>query len=344
MDMCPARLGCVHASTMSLNLRAIALAATTTVLAWGLPYPLSTALAAEARYPERAIKLVAPQEPGSATDKVARILADALEKQFGSPVIVENRPGAGGTIGAEMVARSVPDGHTLLVGGYPSLVVASATRPDLRYDALHDFTPIGGFAVVPFVFAVHPSVPAKSLPELIAYGKANPGKLNVGWPGGGTTGMGTALLVSATGVEMTPIEYKGATSAITDLVAGRIDVLFGEIGALGVQADAQRVRLLAVATPRRVAAAPGLPTTAEIGLPSVVVTPWYGLLGPAGMPREVSAKIVEAFSGARRAPEFRSRIVALGYELVDDDPASFARRIAADLRAARAVLPRPSEK
>ncbi len=321
---------------MSPISRAIALAATTAALACA---PLSAARAADPKYPERAIKLVAPQEPGSATDKVSRILADALEKALGSPVIVENKPGAGGTIGAEMVVRAAPDGYTLLVGGYPSLVVASATRPDLRYDALRDFTPIGGFAVVPFVFAVHPSVPAKSLPDLVALAKANPGKLNVGSLGGGSTGMGTALLVAATGIDMTPIEYKGATSAITDLVAGRIDVLFNEIAALGVQADAHRVRLLAVAMPKRIAAAPNLPTTAEVGLPSVVVIPWYGLLGPAGMPPEVTARIVEAFGAARRSPEFRSRITALGYELVEDDPASFSRQIATDLRAAKAVLP-----
>jgi tripartite-type tricarboxylate transporter receptor subunit TctC len=313
------------------NFRTIALAAALL----GLAFPV---LAADAKYPDRAIKLVAPQEPGSATDKVSRILADALERQWGSPVIVENRPGAGGTIGAEVVARAAPDGYTLLVGGYPSLVVASVTRDDLRYDALHDFSPIGRFAVVPFVFAVHPSVPATTLPELVAYARANPGKLNVGSLGGGTTGMGTALLVAATGIDMTSIEYRGATSAITDLVAGRIDVLFNEISALGVQADAHRVRLLAVAMPKRIAAAPSLPTTAEVGLPSVVVIPWYGLLAPAGLPPDVAAKIDSAFTAARRSPEFQSRITALGYELVDDDPATFARAIATDLRAARTAL------
>ncbi|CAG0966697.1 hypothetical protein BURK1_01003 [Burkholderiales bacterium] len=298
----------------------------------------------DTRFPERPVKLVAAQEPGTATDKVSRILADALEQHWGTPVVVENRPGAAGTIGAVAVARGPHDGYTLLVGGYSNLVVAPAMRTDVRYDATRDYVPIGRLATVPFVFAVHPSVQAHDLPGLVALARAQPGKLNVGSLGGGATGMGTALLVAATGVDMTPIEYRGATSAITDLVAGRIDFLFNEIAALGVQAKADRVRLLAVATPQRIRVAPDLPTTTEQGFPTVVVAPWYGLFAPADVSPEVAARLREAFTAARRSPALRERIHSLGYEMADDDAASFARLIAEDTRAARSVLKPPAAR
>ena len=296
------------------------------------------AQSAEPRFPQRNVRLIAAQEPGSATDKVARIVADALEQYWGTSVIVDNRPGVGGTIGAEAAARAQPDGYTLLLGGYSNLVVSSAMRDDLRYDASRDFLPLGRIAVVPFVFAVHPSVPAHTLREFVAYARTRPGALNVGSLGTGVTAMGTGLFVAATGVEMTPIEYRGATSAITDLVAGRIDFLFNEIAALGAQARGNRVRLLAVAMPSRIAAAPDVPTTAEQGLPSVVVAPWYGVLAPAGIPPDVAARLREAVAAVQRSPVVRDRIAALGYEPIEDDPGAFARQFAADLHAARQVV------
>jgi len=287
---------------------------------------------------DRQLKLVAAQETGTATDKVARLLAQALESHWQAPVIVENRPGAGGTIGAEAVARAAPDAMTLLVGGYSNLVVATVLRTDVRYDPERDFVPIGRVAHVPFVFAVHPSVPAQTLGELVDLARAKPGQLNVGSLVGGSTGMGTALLVQATGIQLTPIEYKGASTAIADLVAGRIDVMFNEIAALGAQARAGRVRLLAAASPNRLVAAPDLPTTAEAGFPSIVVAPWYGLLAPANMPLEILARVREALAAAQAMPSFRAQIAALGYESIDEDGNAFARQIVADIRSARSAL------
>jgi tripartite-type tricarboxylate transporter receptor subunit TctC len=302
------------------------------------------ALAADPAYPDRVVKLVAAQEPGSATDKVARTVAAALEKHWGKPVIVENRPGAGGTIGADLVAKAMPDGYTLLLGGYSNMIVAPAMRDDIRYDVTRDFLPFGRVAVVPFVYAVHPSVPAQTLPELVALARAEPGKLNVASLGGGVTAMGLATFFAATGVTMTAIEYKGSVGGITDLVAGRIDFMFNEIAGLQSQAKAGRVRLLAVATPRRIAAAPELPTTGEQGLPSIVVAAWYGVFAPAGTPAAIVSRLEDAMAAARRSPELQEHMRALGYEVVaEDDAASFARQIDADAREARRLLKPPAK-
>jgi len=297
------------------------------------------ACAADAPYPDRVVKVIAAQEPGSATDKVARTAAAALEKHWGSPVIVENRPGAGGTIGADVVAKAPTDGYTLLLGGYSNMIVAPAMRDDIRYDVTRDFAAFGRVAVVPFVFAVHPSVQAATLPELVALARAKPGTLNVASIGGGVTAMGLAMFFAATGVQMTAIEYKGSVSGIADLIAGRIDFMFNEIASLQPQAAAGRVRLLAAATPKRIAVASDLPTTAEQGLPSVVVSAWYGLFAPAGIPPAVASRLEEAMAAIRRSPDLQDHMRALGYEVVDrDDAAAFARQIAADARDARRLL------
>ncbi|MCC6378538.1 MAG: tripartite tricarboxylate transporter substrate binding protein [Burkholderiales bacterium] len=311
------------------------------VLAGAAPIP---ALAADPAYPSRVVTLVAPQQPGSATDKVARTVAAALEQHWGSPVIVENKAGAGGTIGAGEVARAAPDGYTLLLGGFSHMIVSPAVLPDARYDVTRDFHAFGRVAVVPFVFAVHPSVPATTLPELVALSRAEPGKLNVAALRGGVTSMGLAKFFAATGAKMTEIEYKGAVSPITDLVAGRIQLMFNEIAGLQAQARAGRLRLLAVASPERVTAAPELPTTAEQGYPSVVVKAWYGIFAPAGVPAAVASRLEEAMAAARRSPELQRQLRSLGYEVVtQDDAASFARQVASDTQEARRLLKPPGQ-
>lgn len=300
--------------------------------------------AADAGYPARVVTIVAPQQAGSATDKVARTLAAALEQHWGSPVIVENKPGAGGTIGAEQVSRAAPDGYTLLLGGFSHMIVSPAILENVRYDVTRDYHAFGRIAVVPFVFAVHPSVPANTLPQLVALARAEPGKLNVMALHGGVTSFGLAKFFDATGVSMTEIEYKGSVSGVADLVAGRIQVMFNEIAGLQAQAKAGRVRLLAVATPERAAAAPELPTTVEQGYPSVVVKAWYGLFSPDGVPPAVAARIEEAMAAARRSPELQRQLSSLGYEVVvQDDPASFAKQVASDAREVRRLL-KPAPK
>lgn len=303
------------------------------------------AVASDAAFPERAVKIIAPQQPGSATDKVARTVAAALERDLGTPVVVENRPGAGGSIGADHVAKAAPDGHTLLLGGYSNLVVTPASRNDVGYDAARDFIPLSRVAIVPFVYAVHPSVPATSLPELVALAREKPDTLNVATLPGGVTTMGLAEFFAATGVKMHAIEYKGTVTGITDLVAGRIDFMFNEIGGLLAMANAGRVRLLAVVTPARVAAAPELPTAVEQGLPAITMDVWYGVVAPAGLPPAVLARLEQAMTAVRDSTDFQAQVRSLGYEPVArDDTASFAQRIADDAREARRMLAKPGAR
>ena len=296
------------------------------------------AIAAEARFPDKPIRIVAAQQPGSATDNVARLVADALEAQLGVPVTVDNRPGAGGKIGAEHAAHAAPDGYTLLVGGTSNLVLAAATDPDLRYDPTRDFVAIGRVAHVPFGFAVNADLPARSLGELVALARAQPGKLTYASLGEGTsTGYGMALLRAATGIDMLSVEYKGVASAFTDVLSGRVDAIYNEIAVLTQHARSGRLRLLAVAEPRRAARAPDVPTTAEAGFPSIVMSVWYGVLAPASTPPDAVRRLTVAYEAAMRSPQLRARIEALGYETIADAPGQFASALRDDIAKLRAL-------
>lgn len=298
------------------------------------------AAAADTRpWPQRPIRILAGQQAGSATDNVARLVADALETQLGVAVTVENRPGAGGTIGAEAAARAMPDGYALLVGGASNLVIAAAMEPDLRYDPVRDFVPIGRFAHVQYGFAVHPAVPARTLGELAELARAQPGKLTyVSLGPATTTGFGMAKFLSEAAVDMLAVEYRGIGTAIPDVLSGRVDVLFNEVAVLAQHAQGGNLRVLAIASPRRAARMPQVPTTAEEGFPRVVVAPWFGLLAPAGTPPNVLKRLADAYSAAVRSPTMRNRIVALGYEPIDDAPGQFAAALRDEIGALRATM------
>ena len=297
------------------------------------------ARAADTRpFPDHSVRIVAGQQAGTATDNVTRLVADALAEHWGVAVVVENRPGAGGTIGAEAVARAAPDCYTLFLGGLSNLVIGVVTRPDIRYDPERDFVPIGRVAHVPFGFAVNASVPARSLRELADLARTQPGKLTYATLGPGTTtDFATTMFRTAARIDMLAVEYKGASSALVDVVAGRVDLFFNEVAMLTQQAQAGSLRLLAIASPKRVARVPDVPTTAEQGFPGVVVAPWYGLLAPAGTPPEVVKRLEEAYAAAMRSPTLRKRIEALGYEPIDDAPGQFAVALRDDLRTFRAL-------
>jgi tripartite-type tricarboxylate transporter receptor subunit TctC len=291
------------------------------------------------RWPQRPITLVAGNQAGSATDNVARLLAETLEVQLGVSVVVENRTGAGGKIAAEAVAKATPNGYTLLVGGGSNLVMAAAMEPDLRYAPVKDFVPIGRVAQVPYAFAVSASVPARTLGELAALARKDPGKLTyVSLGAATTTGYGMAKFLKESGTDMLGIEYKGITSAIPDVLAGRVDVLFNEIAVVSQHAQGGNLRVLAIAGPHRLSRLPGVPTTAEQGFPKVVVAAWFGLLAPTGTPPEVVKRLNEAYAAAVRSPTTKKRIDALGYEPVDDAPGRFAAALSDEITAVRETL------
>ena len=289
-------------------------------------------------YPSRPIRILAGQQAGSATDNVARLVADGLHAALGVPVTVENRPGAGGTIGAEAAAHASADGYTLLVAGTSNLTIGPATDPALRYDPTRDFAPIGRVAFVPFVFAVNAGVPAATLGELAKLARSRPGTLTYVTLGPATTtGFGMELFRAEAGVDMLGVEYKGIASAIPDLLAGRVDAIFNEIAVLSQHAQAGRLRLLAVASPQRNPRFPDLATSAEQGFPRATLGAWYGLLAPAGIGPDVHKRLVEAYEAATHSPEVRKRIEALGYEPIAETPAEFAKALRDDIATIRAI-------
>jgi tripartite-type tricarboxylate transporter receptor subunit TctC len=285
-----------------------------------------TAAAADPRaFPQRTVRIIAGQQAGSATDTVARLVADSLEALWGVAVTVENRPGAGGTIAAEAAALAPADGHTLFVGGTSNLVIAPATEPDLRYNPSRDFVAVGRVAHVPFGFAVNAAVPARTLGELAELARSQPNKLTYATLGPATTtGFGMEMFKAEAGIDLLAVEYKGIATAIPDVVSGRVDALFTEVAVLAQHAQAGKLRLLAIGAPKRLARLPDVPTTAEQGYPRVVLAAWYGLLAPAATPPDVVKRLIEGYEAAMRTPALRKRIEGLGYEPIDDAPGQFA--------------------
>jgi tripartite-type tricarboxylate transporter receptor subunit TctC len=279
-------------------------------------------------YPSRPIKLVVALAPGGPNDAIARIFADALSDIVKEPVVVENHAGAGGTIGANLVAKAPADGYTLLVGGALNLALAPALVSKLAYDPEKDFAPIGGLARAPYAFAVRSGVPASTLPELIAYARANPGRLSYGSSGVGShSSLAVELLKATAGVDILHVPYKGSAPAVTALVAGQTDIVCVDLALLVPHVKAGTLRLVAAAGAKRSSMAPDLPTAAEQGLPGLVLEPWYGLVAPVGIPAEVREKLATALNQAVRTPELRQRLEQQGYEVILDTPDSFGALI-----------------
>src|ERR1700694_2682464 len=276
---------------------------------------LSSEIAVAQSYPSRPIKLVVAQAPGAQNDVIARLFGDRLAELWKQPVVVENHGGAGGTIGADLLAKAPADGYTLLVGGVNNLALAPALLKDLRYDPATDFAPIGGLARVPYALAVNRSVPVTTLAELIAYARANPGRLTYGSGGNGTTArLGAELLKSATGVDILHVSYKGSAPSILALVSGEVDMMFADLSLLVPHAKTGALRLIAAAGAKRASAAPDLPTVAEQGVPGFAIEPWYGLVAPAATPPDVLAKLAGGLHEVMRMPGMRQRLEQLGYE------------------------------
>lgn len=281
--------------------------------------------AAAQPFPDKPIHFVVPYPPGGPLDTVARLLGQKVSERIGQPVIVENKPGAGGNIGADSVAKAAPDGYTILMGAVATHAINPSLYARIPYDPIKDFTPITLIGVTPNVLVVNASVPVKDVKEFIAYAKAHPGKLNYGSGSTGSAGhLAGELFNSMAGVQMAHIPYKGAAPAMQDLLGGQIQLMFDNMASALPQVKTGRIRALAVTTPKRASGAPDLPTVAESGLPGFDISTWFGLFAPANIPKDAAAKLHAEFIRALALPEVKERFAALGVEPVGNRPEEFA--------------------
>lgn len=283
----------------------------------------ATAMAQQS-YPVRAIRLIVPSAPGGGTDITARIIAPKLTEYLNQQVVVENRAGAATMIGGEAVARSAPDGHTLLMG-ISTLAINAAMYRKVAYDALKDFAPISQVVALSNVMVTHPSLPAKSVKELVALAKARPNQLNFASAGVGTNPhLSMELFLSMTGIKMTHVPYKGSGQGIIDVLAGQVPVMTPAVPTALAYIKAGRLRALGVSGAKRSNAAPDIPTIAEAGVPGYEATQWFGILAPAGTPRAIVDRLHRETVRALKEPEVRNRLVADGSDPVGSTPEEFA--------------------
>lgn len=276
-------------------------------------------------YPSKTIRFVVPYPAGGPLDTVARLLGAKVGESVGQPVVVENKPGAGGNIGADIVAKSPADGYTILMGAVATHAINPSLYKSIPYDPIKDFAPVTQVASTPNVLVVNPGVPAKDVKELIAYAKANPGKLSFGSGSIGSAGHLAGELFKATaGVDMVHVPYKGAAPAMQDLIGGRIQLMFDNLASSLGQVKAGKVRALAVTTAKRSPLAPDLPTIAETGVPGFDISTWFGIFAPAGTPKPALDRLHAEFAKALAAADVRDRMTSMGAEPVGNTPDEFA--------------------
>ena len=300
---------------------------------------LAVAAAAHAQpFPSKPIRIIAPYPPGGVVDVIARSVGERMTQTTGQPNIVENRVGAAGSIGTEAVARAAPDGYTLVVAS-PSHTVNISLYSKLTWHPLTSFAPIAMVGVIPNVILVHPSVPAKTLAEFVAYAKARPDQLNYASAGAGSSvHLAAELLEQMAQIKLVHIAYKGQPEAVTALITGEVAMMPLTMALAKARIQAGQARPLAVTTPRRSSALPDLPTVAESGYPGYEVSTWFGYLAPAGTPPDVVARLNAEINSALKHPEVQKRLVALGAELDPGTPQDFAKFLAADMtRWARVI-------
>ncbi|MDB5808874.1 MAG: bug [Betaproteobacteria bacterium] len=287
---------------------------------------------AQASYPAKAIRYVVPFPAGGPLDIVARAIGQDLNKAWSQPVIIDNRPGAGGNIGAEVVARSPADGYTILMGAVSTHAINPTLYSKIAYDPIKDFAPITLITSVPNVLVVHPSVPVKTVKDLIALAKSKPGQLNFASGSTGSAGhLAGELFNSMAGVQMTHIPYKGAAPAVIDLIAGQVSLMFDNLASALPNIKASRVRAVAVTTLKRSPLVPDLPTISESGLRGFDVSTWFGIFAPAGTPPEVVIKLNAEVVRILHTSEMRERLATLGAEPVGNKPEEFAAFVKSEI-------------
>ena len=294
-------------------------------------------------YPTKAVRIIAPFAPGGGTDLIARVTAQKMTEALGQQVIVDNRPGAGGVLGAELGAKAPPDGYTftLIAGSYavnPSLF-------KLAFDPVNDITPVIQLSQGPFLIVVHPSLPVKTTRELIALAKAKPGQLTFASSGAGSiTQLATELFADMAGIKMIHVPYKGTGPALTDTMAGQVQILFGSVAATLPQMSSGRLRAIAVTTAKRIAAAPEIPTVAESGLKGYEVILWHGLIAPKGLPKPILDRVNGDLNKALKSKEMQDRLSGDGVSAAGGTPEQFGTLIKNDIALWRKVVQKAGVK
>jgi tripartite-type tricarboxylate transporter receptor subunit TctC len=287
---------------------------------------------AQASWPMRPIRLINPWTPGGPADTVARPLATRLSETLGQPVVIENRAGANGTIGANVVARSAPDGYTLFFSHVGPIAISPKFSASVPYDPQKDFAPITQLVSGPIVLVVRPDIPARTVPELLALARANPGQYSYGSVGpGSTTHLAGEMLALMGHVQLLHVPYQGAAPVVTDLLGGRLQFAFLNFSGALAQIQAGGLRAIAVSTQRRSTALPALPTVAET-LPGFEVNSWYGMMAPAGTPRAIIDQVYRECAAALRSPEIAAGLRGQGFDVEATTPDQYAQKIADDLR------------
>ena len=292
----------------------------------------ANAVGQTAAFPSKPIKIVAPFEPAGPVDYLARALGQEVAKHLGQPVVIENRPGAGGTLGIDAVAHAPADGYVLGMASSSNLAVAPSLYAKLPYDSTRDLAPVVLVARTSYVLTINPKVPANNLRELVELARAKKGVLSYGSAGSGSmSNLAGELLKAMAGVDILHVPYKGAAAYVNAAVAGQIDIIFPDLATVKPFAQAGKLHMLAVTGDKRSAAASELPTIAQAGIEGYAVDIWYGIVAPAATPKDVVAKLNAAFVNALKSPEFRQQLTERGFDAGGDTPEQFAAIIKADI-------------
>ncbi len=295
-------------------------------------------VSAQEAYPGKVVKLVVPFAAGGSTDLLARSLAERLSETWKQSMIVENRPGAGGVIGSDAVAKAKPDGYTLLLGTATTHAVAQTLYPKLPYNVERDFTPVAELVTIPQLLSVHPSLPVHTVQELVAYAAARPGAVSYGGGAGTTPAMSMAMLTSRAGIKMLEVPYQGSGPSMIALVGGHLNATFDVLMTTLPHQQAGKVRSLAVTSAKRNPLVPNIPTVAESGFPGFESSVWFGLFAPAGTPPEIIRKLGEDTRKVLTEPKFREKLESSGFEIVASTPGAFALRVKDDVQKWRKVI------
>ena len=295
-------------------------------------------IAAAQGFPSKSVQFIVPFAAGGTSDVVTRLVSKDLSERWGVPVIIENRPGAGGIIGSEVVARATPDGHTLLMGTVATHGINKSLYAKMPYDPVKDFEPVSLVASTPSVLMVHPSVPVNSVAELVAYARKNPGRLHYGSSGNGSSHhLAGQMFSSMAGVDMVHVPYKGTAAALTDLLGGRIELTFDTLPSAMPHVKAGKLKALAVTSAKRYPALPDIPTVADT-IPGYEIASWYAVLAPAGTPRDVVKKLGDDIGAVVHKPEMQEKLLAQGATPVGSTPDQLAAHVQSELKKWAAVV------